>query len=295
MPEADEEVCKMVEKLDNLLLTIGETPLIKLQRSVPYQAADVYVKLEKQNPTGHIKDRSLLNLLEVYEERGDLTSGTTLVVCADFVTIRSLACLAAIKGYDGDFFLNEVVSEADLKTLREYGMTIHPLSDPDKVTEQRQAAIESGQKEETLLLHPDSDYACSVVHQLTTGPEIIEALDGKAPNAFVSAVSTGASLSGIGRALKEASEKTAIYAVETSGQSSLNDLDMASDLPLLDTSLFAEIIRVQDGRAYQEQEWLKVNEGLEVDFQSALAITGAIALAERLGRGHKVVTIANGR
>ncbi|MDK6815005.1 hypothetical protein QP363_13640, partial [Corynebacterium sp. UMB6689] len=75
------------------------------------------------------------------------------------------ACLAAIKGYDGDFFLNEVVSEADLKALREYGMTIHPLSDPDKVTEQRQAAIESGQKEETLLLHPDSDYACSVVHQ----------------------------------------------------------------------------------------------------------------------------------
>ncbi|MHC3417243.1 hypothetical protein [Aerococcus urinae] len=99
----------------------------------------------------------------------------------------------------------------------------------------------------------------------------------------------------MGRALKDASEKTAIYAVEASSQSSLNDLDTASDLPLLDTSLFAEIIRVQDSRAYQEQEWLKVNEGLEVDFQSALAITGAIAVAERLGRGHKVVTIANGR
>ncbi len=279
---------------------IGETPLLKLQRSVPYKAAQVYVKLETANPTGSIYDRVALNMIEVAENEGRLHAGQQIVVATTAEVAASFALLGASKGYDTKAFVPDTASQHDLTILRAYGAQVQLVAgDQGVVTAMTQARAyaEAGNH---LFIDVYDDDSNAIVHEKTTGPEIIEALNG-APDAFVSTIATGGTMTGIGNVLRQENKDIQLYAVEDKAAKFLSG-EVAKPsattgfnpglLPLnLDTTLYDNIVAIDLAKAKETSRLLAINEGLLVGPAGGAAVAAAIAVAKTLGQNKKVVAL----
>ncbi|OYQ68070.1 PLP-dependent cysteine synthase family protein [Aerococcus sp. 1KP-2016] len=279
---------------------IGETPLVQLQRSIPYKAAQVFVKLETANPTGSIYDRVALNIVEVAENDGRLTSGQKLVIAATAEIAASFALLTASKGYDLVAFIPDTATQHDLTVLRAYGVKVNLVAGGQGVANAIKQARDLGQTSGHVFVDVYNDEANAAVHEHTTGLEIIEAL-GSAPDAFVTTVATGGTMTGVGRALRKDNQKVQLFAVEDkdakflggeiafpSKQTGFN----AGILPLnLDTSLYDSIIDLDLAKAAEMTRLLAINEGLLVGLAGGASVAAAIAVAQTLGRNQKVVAV----
>lgn len=279
---------------------IGETPLLKLQRSVPYKAAQVYVKLETANPTGSIYDRVALNMLEVAENEGRLQAGQQIVVATTAEVAASFALLGASKGYDTKAFVPDTASHHDLTVLRAYGAQVQLVAGDQGVVAamtQARAYADAGNHVFMDVYNDDSNAA---VHEKTTGPEIIEALNG-APDAFVTTIATGGTMTGIGNALRQENKDIQLYAVEDKSAKFLSG-EMAKPseatgfnpgiLPLnLETTLYDSIVAIDLAKARETSRLLAINEGLLVGPAGGAAVAAGIAVAQNLGQNKKVVVV----
>lgn len=279
---------------------IGETPLLKLQRSVPYKAAQVYVKLETANPTGSIYDRVAINMIEVAENEGRLKAGQEIVVAATAEVAASFALLGASKGYDTKAFVPDTASHHDLTILRAYGAQVQLVPGDQGIARgitQARAYAEAGNH---LFIDVYNDDSNAAVHEKTTGPEIIEAL-GDTPDAFVSTIATGGSMTGIGKALRQENKEVQLYAVEDNAARFLSG-EIAKPsaatgfnpglLPLnLDTTLYDSIVGVDLDKAKETSRLLAINEGLLVGPAGGAAVAAAIAVAKTLGQNKTVVAL----
>ncbi|MFJ8450748.1 PLP-dependent cysteine synthase family protein [Aerococcus viridans] len=279
---------------------IGETPLLKLQRSVPYKAAQVYVKLETANPTGSIYDRVALNMIEVAENEGRLQAGQQIVVATTAEVAASFALLGASKGYDTKAFVPDTATHHDLTVLRSYGAQVQLVAGKQGVVDamtQARAYAEAGNH---LFMDVYDDESNATVHEKTTGPEIIEALNG-APDAFVSTIATGGTMTGVGTALRQEDKDIQLYAVEDKDAKFLSG-EMANPsvatgfnpglLPLnLDTTLYDSIVAIDLAKARETSRLLAINEGLLVGPAGGAAVAAAIAVAKTLGQNKKVVVV----
>lgn len=279
---------------------IGETPLLKLQRSVPYKAAQVYVKLETANPTGSIYDRVALNMIEVAENEGRLQAGQQIVVATTAEVAASFALLGASKGYDTKAFVPDTTTHHDLTVLRAYGAQMQLVAGKQGVVDamtQARAYAEAGNH---LFIDVYDDESNAAVHVKTTGPEIIEALNG-APDAFVSTIATGGTMTGVGTALRQENKNIQLYAVEDKDAKFLSG-EMANPsvatgfnpglLPLnLDTTLYDSIVAIDLAKAKETSRLLAINEGLLVGPAGGGAVAAAIAVAKTLGQNKKVVVV----
>ena len=279
---------------------IGETPLLKLQRSVPYKAAQVYVKLETANPTGSIYDRVALNMIEVAENEGRLQAGQQIVVATTAEVAASFALLGASKGYDTKAFVPDTATHHDLTVLRSYGAQVQLVAGKQGVVDamtQARAYAEAGNH---LFIDVYDDESNATVHEKTTGPEIIEALNG-APDAFVSTIATGGTMTGVGTALRQENKNIQLYAVEDKDAKFLSG-EMANPsvatgfnpglLPLnLDTTLYDSIVAIDLAKAKETSRLLAINEGLLVGPAGGAAVAAAIAVAKTLGQNKKVVVV----
>lgn len=288
------EVTKYMSQL------IGETPLLKLQRSVPYKAAQVYVKLETANPTGSIYDRVALNMIEVAEIEGRLKAGQEIVVATTAEVAASFALLGASKGYDTKAFVPDTTTHHDLTVLRAYGAQVQLVAGKQGVVDamtQARAYAEAGNH---LLIDVYDDEGNAAVHEKTTGPEIIEALNG-APDAFVTTIATGGTMTGVGTALRQENKDIQLYAVEDKDAKFLSG-EMAKPsvatgfnpglLPLnLDNTLYDGIVAIDLAKAKETSRLLAINEGLLVGPAGGAAVAAAIAVAKTLGRNKKVVVV----
>lgn len=197
---------------------IGNTPLLKLNRVVPEDAADVYVKLEFENPAGSIKDRIALAIIDKAERDGNLKQGDTIVEPTSGNTGIGLAMVAAAKGYHIIIVMPETMSVERRKLMKGYGAEIilTPGSEGMKgsIAKAEELVKEKGYFMPMQFDNPENPN----IHELTTGPEIIAAMNGigKSVDAFVAGVGTGGTLSGIGRALKKEDSNTKVYALEPS-------------------------------------------------------------------------------
>lgn len=201
---------------------IGNTPLLKLNRVVPEDAADVYVKLEFENPAGSTKDRIALAMIEKAERDGNLKPGGTIT---SRNTGIGLAMVAAAKGYHIIIVMPETMSVERRKLMKSYGaeLILTPGSEGMKGSI---AKAEELVKEKSYYMPMQFDNPENPnIHELTTGPEIISAMNGigKSVDAFVAGVGTGGTLSGIGRALKKENPNTKVYALEPSESPLLKD------------------------------------------------------------------------
>src|SRR5690348_5265362 len=192
---------------------IGRTPMIRLERVVEPDMAEVWIKLEGMNPGGSIKDRTSLGMILDAEERGVLKPGDTIVEPTSGNTGIGLAQVAAARGYRLILCLPSSMSEERKRTLLAYGAEL-VLTDPElrmiaAIAEAKKISAETG----AWMPHQFENPANPRIHYETTGPELWRSLDGRI-DAFVYGSGTGGTISGVGRFLKEHDRAIQVIAVE---------------------------------------------------------------------------------
>ena len=283
---------------------IGNTPLLKLNRVVPEDAADVYVKLEFENPAGSIKDRIALAMVERAENEGKLKEGGTIIEPTSGNTGIGLAAVAAAKGYHLVIVMPETMSVERRKLMQGYGaeLILTPGSEGMKGSI---AKAEELVKEKGYFMPMQFENAANPnIHELTTGPEIIASMNGigEKIDAFVAGVGTGGTLSGIGHALKKNDPTTKIYALEPAESPLLKDGKTgkhgiqgisAGFIPKnLDEDIYDDILEISTDEAMKMAREVAKNEGFLPGISAGANIAGAIEIAKKLGKGHAVVTVS---
>ena len=292
----------MVKVVHSVTDLIGETPIIRLTKVVPADAAEVYVKLESFNVGGSVKDRIALNMIEVAEQEGKLKPGDTIIEPTSGNTGVGLAMIAAAKGYKAIFIMPDTMSLERRKLLKAYGAELILTPGADGITASINKASELAEAKGYFMPMQFENVANPAVHAATTGPEILEAFGGVAPDAFVSAVGTGGTLTGVGQVLKKVDPAVKIYALEPTespvlsggakGSHKIQGIGTGFVPKVLDTVLYDEVLQVSSDDAFDMTRRLAAEEGLLVGVSSGAAIKGAIEVAKKLGQGKKVVTVA---
>ncbi|GIP41328.1 cysteine synthase [Paenibacillus sp. J31TS4] len=294
-------MAKLVQSITQL---IGDTPLVRLNRVVPEDSAEIYLKLEFQNPGASVKDRIAIAMVEAAEKEGKLKPGATIVEPTSGNTGIGLAMVSAAKGYKAILVMPETMSMERRNLLKAYGAEI--VLTPG--SEGMKGAIRKA--EELVEANPDyfmpqqfKNEANVQVHTATTGPEIVEAIqghDGKL-DAFVAGVGTGGTISGAGKVLKEHFPNVRIVAVEPSaspvlsggkpGPHKIQGIGAGFVPDILDTDVYDEIILVDNEDAFATARQVAKEEGILGGISSGAAIFAALKVAKELGKGKRVVAI----
>ena len=280
---------------------IGHTPLVQLRRVVTPDMADVFIKLEGQNPGGSIKDRTALGLVQDAERRGVLKPGGTIVEPTSGNTGIGLAQVAAAKGYKLILCMPAQMSEERKRTLRAYGAELI-LTDPERrmlaaIEEAEKIAAETG----AVMMNQFANPANPATHEAQTGPELWEQMEGRI-DAFVYGSGTGGTITGTGRYLKRQNPDVRVYAVEPARSNVLSGGERGNHgfqgmgpgfIPdNLDLSVIDEVIEVWEEDAYPLARRLAQEEGIFIGMSSGAMVWAALEVARRLGPGKRVVTIA---
>ena len=291
---------KIYTSIDQL---IGNTPLLKLNRIVPEDAADVYVKLEFFNPAGSIKDRIALAMIEKAEAEGKLKPGDTIIEPTSGNTGIGLASVAAAKGYHLIIVMPETMSVERRKLMQGYGAELILTPGADGMKGSIAKAQELVDTKGYFMPMQFENPANPAIHEATTGQEIIDAF-GKddLPDAFVAGVGTGGTLSGIGHALKKVDPNVKVYALEPAespllkegkaGKHKIQGISAGFIPKTLDQEVYDGIIEVSSDDAIKTGQAVGRLEGFLPGISAGANSYGAIELAKQLGKGKKVVTVS---
>lgn len=291
-----------MEKIaDNITQLIGRTPLVRLN-SFSEDGAEVVAKVESFNPLGSAKDRVGFAMIEDAEKKGLLKKGATVIEPTSGNTGVGLAFTCAVKGYKLILTMPESMSAERRALLAALGaeLVLTPASEgmsgairrADELAAETEGSFIPGQ-----FVNP----ANPDVHERTTGPEIIADTDGKV-DIFVSAVGTGGTLTGVGRALKKHNPDIKIVAVEPydspvlsggkAGPHKLQGIGAGFVPDILDTALIDEIITVKTEEAYEAARKSASKEGVLVGISSGAALHAASLLAKRPeNKGKRIVVL----
>ncbi|EOT0258601.1 cysteine synthase A [Staphylococcus aureus] len=287
--------------VDNITQIIGGTPVVKLRNVVDDNAADVYVKLEYQNPGGSVKDRIALAMIEKAEREGKIKPGDTIVEPTSGNTGIGLAFVCAAKGYKAVFTMPETMSQERRNLLKAYGaeLVLTPGSEAMKgaIKKAKELKEEHGYLEPQQFENPVNPE----VHELTTGPELLQQFEGKTIDAFLAGVGTGGTLSGVGKVLKKEYPNIEIVAIEPEaspvlsggepGPHKLQGLGAGFIPGTLNTEIYDSIIKVGNDTAMEMSRRVAKEEGILAGISSGAAIYAAIQKAKELGKGKTVVTV----
>ena len=286
---------------NNVLDLIGNTPMVRLNRIVDEDMAEIYAKLESFNPGGSVKDRISLFMIEDAEKKGKLKPGATVVEPTSGNTGIGLAMTCAVKGYKCILTMPESMSLERIYILKSYGAEVILTS----AIEGMQGAIKKAEEiirktKNSFMPQQFNNPANPEVHRRTTAQEILAATDGKL-DAFVAGVGTGGTITGVGEVLKKENHKIKIVAVEPSTSAVLSGKNAgphkiqgigAGFVPeILDRAIIDEIVTVEDNQAFQTAKRLAREEGLFVGISAGAACFAALKIAKDLGKGKLVVTI----
>ena len=285
---------------DSVIELVGHTPLVRLSRIVPEGAAEVLGKLEARNPSGSVKDRIALSMVEAAERDGLITPGDTLVEPTSGNTGIGLAMVCARKGYQLVLTMPDDYSVERRRLLERFGAQLVLTPAIEGMTGAIHAASELHETRGYFMPQQFDNLANPEVHRRTTGPEIVHATGGQL-DAFVAAVGTGGTITGVGEHLREQDIDVHIVAVEPArapvlqgGRAGLHGIQGigASFVPgVLNRDIYDEIIPVRDEDAYEMTERLTKEEGLLVGISSGANVWAAVGVARELGPGKRVVTM----
>ncbi|MDQ6420701.1 cysteine synthase A [Paenibacillus sp. LHD-117] len=283
---------------------IGDTPLVRLNRLVPEDSAEVYVKLEYQNPGASVKDRIAISMIEVAEQEGVLKPGDTIVEPTSGNTGIGLAMVAAAKGYKAILVMPETMSLERRNLLRAYGADLVLTPGSEGMNGAVRKAEELVKENATYFMPQQFKNQANVkIHRETTGPEIVEAinsLDGKL-DAFIAGIGTGGTISGAGEVLKKNFDGIKIYAVEPAASPLLSGGNPgphkiqgigANFVPdILNREIYDGVITIENEEAFEYARRAAKEEGILCGISSGAAISAALKVAKELGKGKRVIAI----
>lgn len=296
-----------MKKALNALEAIGNTPIVKLNKVVPDHAADVWVKLEGGNPTGSYKDRMALAIIEGAEIRGDLKPGMTVVEYTGGSTGSGLAFVCAVKGYKFHVVSSDAFAKEKLDTMRAFGAKLEVIHSPsgkinsNLINQMVDRAKELATKDD-YFFSDQLNNADIIKGFEKMGREILEQIDGSI-DAFTCSVGTAGAFMGVSNILLDSDKDTKIVALEpasapyysknqSDGDHHVEGIGLGFELPLLDKNNYHEARGIEESEAREMAKLLASEEGIFGGTSSGLNVVGAIQLAEELGKGKTVVTIA---
>lgn len=290
---------------NNVLEAIGHTPLIRLNRMVGDQDAEILVKYEGVNIGGSIKTRTAYNMLRAAEQEGLIHKDTIIVEPTSGNQGIGLALVGAVKGYRVIIIMPDSVSEERRKLVEQYGATVILVEDHgdigECIEECLNTALRMGAEDPNVYIpqqftNPNNPR----VHKHHTALEILEQAAGPI-HGFCSGFGTGGSISGIGEVLKAQNPDLTIWAVEPENAAILAGGTIGTHLQMgigdglipenLNTKIYDDIYIVTDEEAIRTAKELARLEGLLCGISSGTNVAAALALAKKLGRGKRVVTI----
>lgn len=286
---------------NSALEMIGNTPLLRLSNINDENTAEVYVKLEKYNPGGSIKDRASLGMIEKAERLGLIKKGDTIVEPTSGNTGIGLAMAGNLKGYKVIIVMPDTMSIERRNTIKAYGAELI-------LTDGKLGMKGAIEKAEELVKNSKGFYipqqftneANPERHYETTAEEIIR--DVPDIDAFVASVGTGGTVIGVGRKLKELKKDIKVIAVEpekspllSGGKAAPHKIQGigANFIPeIYDNSVVDKVITVTDEEAFEYARLMASEEGIMVGISSGANIAIALKVAKKLGVGKKIVTVA---
>jgi len=278
---------------EDILQTIGNTPLVKINRLNPNKNVAIYAKLEGFNPTGSIKDRIALKMIEQAEAEGLLVKGKTIIEPTSGNTGISLAMIGVAKGYDVEIVMSEAVSIERRKMIKYFGakiiLTAEKLGTDGAIFKARELVKENSSK----YFMPDqfSNKYNKIVHYKTTAEEIWKQTNGKV-DYFVSSLGTSGTLMGVGQALRENNPKIKIveaHPVKGHYIQGLKNMEEAIVPSIYDASKIDETIMVKTEDAFEMARQIAKQEGMFLGMSSGAAGYAAIEVARKIKSGRIVV------
>ena len=276
---------------------IGNTPLLKLSSLEKEGRADIYVKVEKNNLAGSIKDRIALYMIEEAEKAGKIKPGDTIVEPTSGNTGVALAALAAAKGYKLILTMPASMSKEREQLAKAYGAEVIRTTE-NALQGSVDKAKELAEKEGYFFPDQFSNPANIKAHYETTGPEILAEIT---PDAFIAGVGTGGTVTGVGKRLKEKDSNIKIYAIQPAESPLLSGGKAAGHkiqgiggnfIPKnLDFDVVDDIVSVASDDAIKMSRQLAKDEALAAGISSGANVCGAIEIADKLGEGKAVVTV----
>jgi cysteine synthase A len=290
----------MVRVANSVAELVGQTPIVKLNRLVDENSAEVYLKLEYFNPGSSVKDRIALAMIEAAEEQGLIKPGVdTIIEPTSGNTGIGLAMIAAAKGYKAVFVMPETMSLERRNLLRAYGAELVLTPGPAGMKGAIAKAEELVEEHGYFLPQQFKNQANPEIHRRTTGVEIVEQMDQL--DAFVSGIGTGGTISGAGSVLREKFPEIKIIAIEptdspilsggTPGPHKLQGLGAGFVPETLNTDIYDEVIQVGTEEAFAASRRAAREEGILGGISSGAAIHAAVEVAKKLGKGKKVLAI----
>ncbi len=286
---------------DNVLELIFNTPIVKLNKIVEKDMAEIYAKLEMFNPGGSVKDRIAFSMIEDAEKKGIIKPGATIIEPTSGNTGIGLAMVCAVKGYRCILTMPESMSLERIYILKSYGAEVVLTPAIEGMEGAIKKAKEILKKTKNAFMPQQfSNSANPKIHRETTANEILEAMQNKI-DAFVAGVGTGGTITGVGEVLKKKVQNIKIVAVEPASSAVLSGKPPgphkiqgigAGFIPeILNREVIDEIITVEDNEAFQTSKLLAKQEGLFVGISSGAACFAALKVAKNLGKGKRIVVI----
>lgn len=285
---------------DSILDTVGNTPIVKLQRLAPPQVS-VYAKVESFNPGGSVKDRLALAIILDAEARGLLKPGDTIVEATSGNTGVALAMVAAARGYKFVATMVETFSVERRKLMRAYGAKVILTPAAERGSGMVRKARELAEQHGWFLASQFANPANPAYHRNTTAAEILRDFAGKRLDYFVSGWGTGGTLTGVGEVLKVARPQTRIIATEPAGAALLKGDDWKPHkiqgwtpdfVPdVLNRDVVDELLTVEDDRAIATARRLAAEEGIFVGISAGATVASALDVAARAEPGSVILAM----
>ena len=283
---------------------IGSTPLLHLRNLQEFLGleANLYAKIESRNPSGSIKDRIALSMIEDAEERGIIKKGCTIIEPTSGNTGIGLASVAASKGYKAILVMPETMSIERRKIIAAYGAEIVLTEGKKGMAGAIEKANELAKEIQNSFVPSQFDNPANPsIHYRKTGIEIYEDMDGKV-DIFVAGIGTGGTITGVGQYLKEKNPNIKVVGVEplnspvvtkgVKGPHGIQGIGAGFVPSVLDTKIYDEVIDVLDDDAFANGKLVGKKEGILIGISGGAALTAAIEVAKRKeNKGKNIVII----
>jgi cysteine synthase A len=285
---------------NNILETIGNTPVVRLNRIAP-KHVEMYVKVEAFNPAASVKDRLAIAIIEDAEQRGVIERGQTVVEATSGNTGIALAMVCAAKGYPFVATMVETFSIERRKIMRAFGARVILTPAAERGTGMVRKAEELAQRHGWFLARQFQNPANPAYHRQTTGPEILKDFAGRRLDFWVTGWGTGGTLTGAGEVIRLARPEVRIIATEPEGASLLGGgawkphkiqgwtPDFLPDV--LNTELHDELVPVSDDEAKAASRRLAAEEGIFVGISAGGTLAAALRVAEKAKKGSVILAM----